>query len=453
MIPKKVLTTFLACSVLLLAGHAEAAIFPDVPQGHLYQEPIEALAQAQVINGNPDGNFSPDRMVNRAEMLKMLYKATGKQPDAASKSCFTDVGAGAWYESFVCDAAAHHFVEGYSSDGTFRPADPVNRVEALKMVLQVFGIGIADVSEEQQQIVKFVDVSTTAWYTKYLYTAYLKQILPIAGQEPGRFYPDWPLLRGEAAAIIYNALHADLREQRSSATSSVPASASSQGTTVSSVSSSVASSGNTEAAVSFPFSVSGKFTQKKSFSYRFTLANPVMALTEVKLQAGQPGQVSCRLYLMQDDGFSYEYYLGFQQGSSCTLKTALSAGNYQLQIQPTSADTTFTVSAKTTTGDGNDGFREAQTLLRTVARTGTFVSGDYQDWFTFTVDKETEMEVTASDSTQLTCVVYPLEGVELAGFVGPECNQHYLYSRGTYVVGVGRKFPSDAQQTYTVVVQ
>ena len=223
MIPKKVLTTFLACSVLLLAGHAEAAIFPDVPQGHLYQEPIEALAQAQVINGNPDGNFSPDRMVNRAEMLKMLYKATGKQPDAASKSCFTDVGAGAWYESFVCDAAAHHFVEGYSSDGTFRPADPVNRVEALKMVLQVFGIGIADVSEEQQQIVKFVDVSTTAWYTKYLYTAYLKQILPIAGQEPGRFYPDWPLLRGEAAAIIYNALHADLREQRSSATSSVSA--------------------------------------------------------------------------------------------------------------------------------------------------------------------------------------------------------------------------------------
>ncbi|HBU09588.1 MAG TPA: hypothetical protein DEB30_02180, partial [Candidatus Peribacter riflensis] len=94
---------------------------------------------------------------NRAEMLKMLYKATGKTPDSTSRACFSDVERLSWYESYVCDAAAHHYVEGYSN-GTFRPANPVNRVEALKMITQVIGIPVEEIGEEARQVVKFVDV-------------------------------------------------------------------------------------------------------------------------------------------------------------------------------------------------------------------------------------------------------------------------------------------------------
>ena len=182
-------STFLVASSFILTVHA-SAVFPDVPHGHMYQEPVEQLVNAGVVNGNPDGNFYPDRAVNRAEMLKMLYVAKGLQPDESSRNCFSDVEG--WYELYVCDAAARRFVAGYS-DGTFRPGSDVNRVEALKMIQEVFGLTVDEISESDREIVQFVDISVAAWYTKYLVNAYEVGILPIAGQDPSRFYPDAPL--------------------------------------------------------------------------------------------------------------------------------------------------------------------------------------------------------------------------------------------------------------------
>ncbi|MDD4286802.1 MAG: S-layer homology domain-containing protein [Candidatus Peribacteraceae bacterium] len=451
------LRTFLFLSGSLLAGlatgAAAAAIFPDVPVGHLFEEPINALVNAGVLTGNPDGKFYPDRQVNRAEMLKMLYKATGRLPDVNSRGCFSDVERYGWYENYVCDAAANHFVEGYS-DGTFRPSNSVNRVEALKMITQVIGIPVENIGEEALQVVKFVDVSTSAWYTKYLYAAYVKGILPIAGQDASRFYPDWPLLRGEAAAMIFNALNADLIERRQGSSSSVSSARSSVGASIQPISSSSSSSLASSYDVPFPFESAGKFTLRKSVTYRFTLDNAAVVSTVAKLQSGQPGNISCRLYLMAESGFSFEYFMGFQEGSTCTLKTTLKPGSYQLQLQPTSADTTFSVKAETLpTGDGSDGFGEAQTLPMNLARTGTLAPGDYQDWFKFTVSAAQTLQVSVTDSTQLTCLIYPMEDVDLYGFSGPACGQRYEYQPGTYVIAVGRMFPSDARQTYTILAQ
>ena len=84
---------------LLMPMTGMAAVFPDVPDGHLYKEAVESLVNIQVVNVNPDGNFYPEREVNRAEMLKMLYRAMGRTPDAGKRLCFPDVQGGSWYES------------------------------------------------------------------------------------------------------------------------------------------------------------------------------------------------------------------------------------------------------------------------------------------------------------------------------------------------------------------
>ena len=199
--------TAVSSTVFFLSAVAVAAVFPDVPESHVHREAIEQLVSVKVINGNPDGNFYPERSVNRAEILKMLFLASGLEPDANQQNCFPDVPNGSWFESFVCDASIRRFVQGYA-DGTFRPAAPVNRVEALKMIHQVFGLTVVDVTDAHRDLIKFVDVSTSAWYTKYIYGAYVAGVLPIPGQNPSRFFPEQDLLRDEAAALIFNAITA-----------------------------------------------------------------------------------------------------------------------------------------------------------------------------------------------------------------------------------------------------
>lgn len=439
------LRAILAVGALASSGVALASVFPDVPDGHLYQEPIEQLVGAGIINGNPNGTFAPDRTVNRAEMLKMLYIASGRLPDPSSIRCFPDVEVGSWYEGYVCDAASRRFVQGYA-DGTFQPGHAVNRVEALKMIVEVLGIRVSDIGIEEREVVKFVDVSTSAWYTKYLYAAFLKGILPVAGQVGPRFNPEWPLLRGEAAAYVYNGLQVDIEEERAMEEADIMEERAEETSAVSRSS----SAPPPVLTVSFPVNTSGKFAGRKPFSYRFSVDVPTTVSTLVRLQGGQPGSLSCRLYLLQESGFSDQYFLGFEQGNSCEMRTTLNPGSYQLQLQPTSADTTFTVEMQVTTGDGNDGFREAMKLTLGSARTETISGDDFHDWFTFTVTEEKSMVAELSNAAELRCIVYAMNDVDLFGFSGPECNKVYRYRPGTYFIAIGRGAQKGAKQTYTL---
>lgn len=434
-------------------GIAIASVFPDVPDDHMHRKEIEALVSAGVIGGNPDGTFRPGDPVNRAAFLKMLYKANGKVPDSSSVRCFKDVVPESWYESFVCDAAVNGFVGGYP-DKTFRPDQAVNRVEALKMIMMVFDIGAEEIDAAAKDIVKFVDVSTSAWYTKYLYAAFTKGILPIAGQGGARFYPEKPLLRSEAAAYIFNAINAELNAERnperSSSSSESVSSAEEQGEEGEEEAAGSESSAAGGVAVEFPFEMSGKFSGKSPYAYTFEIDSPLTAYTEVQLSAGA-GKVSCRLYLLGAEGFSDQYFLGHQEGSSCYLHTTLNPGSYQLQLQPTTADATFTVKSAVKKGDGNDGFRDASRLYKRTPQTAVLDVNDLHDWYSFVLTGQESLTVEITNGLELQCVVYAMNDVDLFGFSGPECNQSYNYPPGTYYVAVSRSIASKtARKTYTV---
>lgn len=452
-----------AFALLSLAIPASAAIFPDVPDGHIYQVPIEKLVGVQVISGNPDGTFKPEDPVNRAAMLKMLYKAAGKTPDPARVKCFKDVPEGSWYEPYVCDAAFHRHVQGYN-DGMFKPGNPVTRAEGLKMMLLLLGIEVPEITSLNRELVKFVDISTSAWYTKYFSAAFNKALLPIDGWGGARLYPDWPLLRGEAASYIQNGLDLKLEEDRAhvaeemmeSTTSSV-GSTTSQGSTTSTAGGSQASEAKSSMAASrniktnYPLNESGTFTDKAAVSYEFDLIGKKLVHVVVSMKQGSAGKVTCRLYKMESSGFSNEYYLGYQEDQQCYVLAALGAGSYQLQVQPTTPNTEYSVSAQdSNAGDGNDGFAEARGLERGNLRTEVLSPNDYEDWFKFTVGREAEMTLSIISGKTLRCLIYPGSSIDLFGFTGPECGKPYLYPAGTYIVGVGHVSPRAEKQTYTI---
>jgi len=426
-------------------------IFSDVDDNHSFKGEIESLVRSGVIHGNPDGSFRPDRTLNRAEFLKMLYLASGRVPKPVYAGCFPDVESGSWYELYVCDAAAkeNRFVQGYA-DGKFKPGSPVSRTEALKMLYEVLGIDVPDITADNKSIIKFVDISVSAWYSKYISAAYITGVLPITGQSGARFYPDQPMTRGEAAAYIWNGLNA-LEKQKAVAPNTVT-SASSASSSSSSVSSAVV--GDSVKEVVFPFTDSGKFQKKKAVAYKFNLSEKTSVWTKITLGSVGP-EVSCRLYMMTADGFSNEYYLGYQFGNNCTIKATTGPGDYQLQIQPTQEDVSYSVQTKVDVTDGNDGFLEAVKIQFGKAISAWLKPNDVYDWYSFSVTEEKTAKIVFSSTQPLDCVIYTPASVDQFGFTGPQCNVSYKYSPSDepYMIGIARKGQPAFKVMYTIKVE
>lgn len=89
-----------------------------------------------IVEGYEDGSFRPDEPVNRAEALKMMLATSKLEPfdDEVYTDLFSDVFAGDWFEPFANTALSYAFIEGYE-DNTFRPGQAITRAEAAKIVL------------------------------------------------------------------------------------------------------------------------------------------------------------------------------------------------------------------------------------------------------------------------------------------------------------------------------
>jgi hypothetical protein len=131
--------------------------YTDVGAQDPYALPISVLTGEGVLEGNPDGSFRPNRSLNRAEFLKIIIALRHPVFEPPERPCFPDVPERAWYFDEVCFARSWGIVEGYP-DGTFRPEQSINYVEALKMLSEVFGYSITRQRGDE-------------WFTPYLRAA------------------------------------------------------------------------------------------------------------------------------------------------------------------------------------------------------------------------------------------------------------------------------------------
>jgi len=449
-----------ASAILLSQGLfpliAQAASFPDVPASNPYAVAISALADMKVINGNPDGTFAPGRTVNRAEFLTMLYRAKAKTTSTPTAPCFLDVPVTAWFAPVICDAASKTYVSGYS-DGKFKPEQAVNRVEALKMLFTVHGLSQQATPESTAAALVYPDISASAWYMQYVAAAFRLKIVPVPGVSSTSFGPDLPLSRAEAAAYIYNAISPSPLPLNGSA-SSVTTQQTTSTTQRSSAQTRSTRSAASAAApsitkVEYPFTSEGRFTEKLSHSYVFSLTQRAT----VSLQATVPGNVTddsitCRLYKLGTaaDSFSLEYYLGYQDKGTCTVRATLATGSYQLDIAPLMPNLAFAVTSKSVTGDGNDGFVEAKSLILDAPSSTQLDTTDMGDYFTFKLKEETSLMIELTNEEKVRCIIYPMEDVDIYGFASPECNTQYTFPAGTYYIGVVQKDGRASKQNYSI---
>jgi hypothetical protein len=220
---------------------------------------ISVLTDADVVGGNPDGSFAPRRTLNRAEFTKIAvllgHGLVEVEEAFENRACFPDVPSGTWFAKFVCFAKKQGIVGGYPG-GTFKPEQPVNYAEALKILAGVFEYGVAPGAGDR-------------WYEPYVVEAKKRGVALPASVEYGRLLTRGEMARLAAAFYAENegeldAYRAFERGQDSSHTSSVSSSGSS-GSSESSGSSKSSSAPSSSAPSSVSSSASGLFPARNRF--------------------------------------------------------------------------------------------------------------------------------------------------------------------------------------------
>lgn len=198
----------LAFALLFVGGVvANAAVtqvsgFGDVPVTNVNYKAIMDLKTRGVIGGYPDGTFKPDQVVNRVEALKILLGAA-KISTASSlkKAVFSDIDATQWYMPYLNKAVELKIVAGYP-DGTFKPTQTVNLVENLKILILALGV---DVSKLDVPADPYVDAPKTQWYAQYL--QYAKNSHLIDADASNNIFPAQGMTRGKLAEAAYRLLY------------------------------------------------------------------------------------------------------------------------------------------------------------------------------------------------------------------------------------------------------
>lgn len=138
------------------------------------------------IIGEPDGCCRPDEPLTRAEMCMLFYRLLREAPNIPASN-YLDVAENAWYFSPVSALTALGIVQGVG-EGRFQPDAFVTRAEFSAMA--------ARFCLPADAVFDFSDLPSGHWAYAFACTACANGWL--YPDENGAFYPEQPLLRGEA---------------------------------------------------------------------------------------------------------------------------------------------------------------------------------------------------------------------------------------------------------------
>lgn len=200
----EILESFEVFDVAFSQDYSPYRNFPDIKDSHPNSTAINTLVDQKIINGYADGTFKPDGLINRAELTKMIVATIGKPNPKTYKNCFPDVQT-EWFAPYICYAKSKGWVEGYA-DGNFKPETNINRVEAIKIVLEaLFSKQLTDEALKDKTV---LDISANQWYTSYFAFADNRDFLDkqhISEENGGkyRYFPSENITRKEVAELIY----------------------------------------------------------------------------------------------------------------------------------------------------------------------------------------------------------------------------------------------------------
>ena len=158
---------------------------------------LEQVVDWGVMAGDKNGNLHPDRQITRAEFVTMINRAFGHKE--VGPNPFRDVPGTAWYAEDIAIAYRAGYFAGTSAT-TASPNAPVTREQAVTMLGRNMrmqgGTGA---------ILSYTDNTAMANWSRGMIQEATDMGI-VSGYEDGSFRPRAPISRGEAAAIIVQAV-------------------------------------------------------------------------------------------------------------------------------------------------------------------------------------------------------------------------------------------------------
>lgn len=158
----------------------------------------------ELINISIENKNNDKQDTSTSTLLPNTNNENAKQENLVEDQIFIDVQKDHKNANAIKYLKENNVLNGYN-DGTFRPDNPVNRAEFVKIVFEGLKIPINEYSYNDET--RFVDVEQNSWYEKYVYNAKDKNI--VKGYDGNLFKPTQNVTKAEAIKILYVAKNID----------------------------------------------------------------------------------------------------------------------------------------------------------------------------------------------------------------------------------------------------
>jgi hypothetical protein len=185
-------------------------------------EAIQQVISAKLMTNSADGNFYPERLLNRAELASILVKAfrldTRQAAQAENLISVTDVPTSHWAYKDIQIVLKTDIMKGYRGN-LFFPNQRVTKAEALAIFAQAYGVFQFPDESVKEILAPYPDAaSIPTWARKAIATVVSEGFIKTDAQN--NISPSQPMTRGDMAYLLSKYLQ---RQRKQPETPEVPA--------------------------------------------------------------------------------------------------------------------------------------------------------------------------------------------------------------------------------------
>ncbi len=183
-----------------IIGTKNDNVFSDLDDKHWAYDSIIALKKIGVVSGNPDGTFSPDKAVTRAEFVKMLLSLPEfDMEEDNEKVYFNDIFTEDWYYNYFVKAKKYGIISG-DNNGNVNPNQNITREEMAVIIYRALQRKIIPAAACDNGFADSADISDWARDAVDV----LKQEGIFNGDEANKFNPNNNATKAEACKVFVN---------------------------------------------------------------------------------------------------------------------------------------------------------------------------------------------------------------------------------------------------------